>query len=598
MTKTFICLILLGLLLLQRAEAQSPQPESAQSTTAEQKPIEDPLGRSTPRGTVVRLIEAAEQGSLDRAAEYLAPGLELAEGRELARKLWIVLDRKLLTNLDNLSDTPDGDPQDGLANRDRIGLVESPGGNVEMLLDRVQGQGGPIWLFASSTLQEIPRLYDELQPPWIEGYVPEPLRTTRWLSLPLYRWLAVLLFIPLMVGLAALATRGLAVVLTPLFRRLTRGQEHRALPSRGPLRLLVTGVFFYVVSFFAFSLASRQFWNRVAATLIVMALCWLSLRLLDVLAELSLKRLERVQRSGDTALVLLINRLLKAASVLVGGLVLLSVLDVDTTAALTGLGVGGLAIGFGAQKTIENLFGGIMVISDKPVNVGDVCKVGEFFGTVEDIGIRSTRIRTLDRTVVSVPNGQLAAMILENFAQRDRIRFHHTVGLARQTTADQVRYVLRLIRRLLEAHPKVEPKSARTRFIRLTGAALDIEIFAYVLERDQAAFLAIQEDLLLAIMDIIDTSGASFASPVPATGQAFGTSTQSSLVLVRRADPFGPAGPRRPEGLSRRRRGRPLRKPAHAGPTPNPLTRHQLPTPKTLHPAFGVGQRMPLGVGS
>src|SRR4030095_15123477 len=160
------------------------------------------------------------------------------------------------------------------------------------------------------------------------------------------------------------------------------------------------------------------------------------------------------RRSGDVALVRLINRLLKASTVILAGLFLLSLSAVDLTAALTGLGVGGLAIGFGAQKTIENLFGGIMVISDKPVNVGDACKVGEFVGTVEDIGIRSTRIRTLDRTVVSVPNGQLAAMILENFAQRDRFRFYHTLGLGRLTTTDQLRYVLAQIRGLLEAHPK------------------------------------------------------------------------------------------------------------------------------------------------
>ena len=312
------------------------------------------------------------------------------------------------------------------------------------------------------------------------------------------------------------------------------------------MRLLVLGVFFYVVSFFGLSLATRLFWHRVAATLMVMALCWLSLRLLDVLAGLSLKRLERVHRSGDTALVLLINRLLKATSVIVGGLVLLYLLDVDLTAAFTGLGVGGLAIGFGAQKTIENLFGGIMVISDKPVNVGDVCKVGEFFGTVEDIGIRSTRIRTLDRTVVSVPNGQLAAMILENFAMRDRIRFHHTVALARQTTAEQMRDVLAQIRRLLDAHPKVESTSARTRFIRFNAASLDLEIFAYVLERDQAAFLAIQEDLLLGIMDIIDTSGASFAAPVRRSASC--TVERRYLdpefaCAGRRADPCGPASP-------------------------------------------------------
>lgn len=507
MKKTCGCyLVLLGLIVLQRVEAQAPKAES-----------EDPLGRSTPHGTVVGLVMAAEQENLDRAAEYLESGLEPPDRRELAKKLWVVLDRKLTTSLDRVSKKPDGDLGDGLTNRDRIGLVESPSGNVEMFLDRVQrGQGNPIWLFSSSTLQEIPRLYDEVQPLWIERYVPEQLRTIRWLSLPLYRWMAILLLIPLVFGLAALSTRALTGFLSPLFRRLTRGQDDPKLASLGPLRLLVLALFFYGASFFGLSLATRHFWQRVAETLMVMALCWLSLRLVDVVAELSLKRLQRFHGSGDTALVRLISRLLKAATVILAVLVLLFLADVDLTAALTGLGVGGLAIGFGAQKTIENLFGGIMVISDKPVNVGDVCKVGEFFGTVEDIGIRSTRIRTLDRTVVSVPNGQLASMSLENFAMRDRIRFHHTVGLGRQTTVDQLRHVLAQIRRLLDAHPQVESTSARTRFIRFSGASLDLEIFAYVLETDQTAFLAIQEELLLGIMDIIDTNGTSVAQPLRA----------------------------------------------------------------------------------
>ena len=376
-------------------------------------------------------------------------------------------------------------------------------------------------------MREIPRLYDEVQPLWIERYVPERLRTIQWLSLPLYRWIALLLLIPLTFGFAALSTRALTVLLGRLFRHFTKEQHDHRLVRPGPLRLLVLALFFYGASFFGLSLATRHFWHRVAETLTIMALCWLSLRLLDVVAELSLKRLERVHRSADTALVQLVKRLSKAATVIIAGLVLLYLSDVDLTAALTGLGVGGIAIGFGAQKTIENLFGGIMVISDKPVNVGDACKVGEFFGTVEDIGIRSTRIRTLDRTVVSVPNGQLASMILENFAQRDRIRFYHTVGLGRQTTAAQLRDVLAHIRRLLDVHPKVESTSARTRFIRFSNSSLDLEIFAYVLESDQAAFLEIQEELLLGIMEIIDTNGASFAPPVPAAplakGRALGT---------------------------------------------------------------------------
>ena len=359
-----------------------------------------------------------------------------------------------------------------------------------------------------------------VQPLFIEQYLPEPLRTIRWLSVPLYRWIAILLFIPLFFGLAALASRLLVASLRPLLRRFTRELDERKLASLGPLRLLVLALFCYGASFFGLTLTARHIWEGVAATLTVLALCWLSLRLMDVVTGSTLERLRRASRREATALVRLINRLSKAAAVIVAGLVLLYLSGIDPTAVLAGLGVGGLAIGFGAQRTIENLFGGIMVITDKPVNVGDACRVGDFFGSVEDIGLRSTRIRTLDRTVVSIPNGQLATMSLENFAVRDRTWFHHTIGLSVQTTAEQMRTVLTGSRQLLEAHPRVDASSARTRFIRFGRWSMDVEVFAYVLERDPPTFLAIQEELLLGIMDIIDTSGTSVALPPSATSVA------------------------------------------------------------------------------
>ena len=517
MKKTFsCCLVLFALTLLQRVEAQAQNAGSPRNAVSEQpQAVDDPLGRSTPQGAVAGLLEAARQGNLEVAAEYLDSRLESPDRQELARKLGVVLDRRLLTRPGQLSSRPDGDLQDGLtAGRDRVGVVESVSGNVDIFVDRVERDPAiPIWLFSSATLQEIPRLYDDVQPLWIEQHLPEWLRTIRWLSIPLYRWIAGLLLIPLLFGLSALASRALTLLLRPLLRRLRRQQDHRQAASLGPLRLLVLGFLFYGVSFFGLTLASRNFWQGLAGTLTVIALCWLSLRLMDVATALTLDHLQRVNRSDATALVRLIDRLARAAAVVVAGLVLLYRSGVDLTAVLAGLGVGGLAIGFGAQRTIENLFGGIMVISDRPVNVGDVCRAGEFFGTVEDVGIRSTRIRTLDRTVVSIPNGQLATMSLENFAVRDRIWFHQTVRLGVETTPDQLRSVLAGIRRLLETHRKVDSTSARTRFIRFSGWSLEVEIFAYVFERDHAAFLAIQEELLLGIMDIIGMSGTSVALP-------------------------------------------------------------------------------------
>ena len=517
MTKTIhLGLILLALLLVHSVHVQTRQVEPLLpgAATPQPQPAQDSLGRTTPHGTVVGLITAVEQANLERAAEYLESGLSPSGRRELAQKLGTVLDRKLLTSLDSLSDEPDGDAGDGLTDRDSIGVVESSSGSVEIFLDRVRrGRGAPLWLFSSSTLQEIPRVYDELEPPWIEQYVPDWLRTVQWLSIPLYRWIGWLLLVPLALGLAALFTRWLKVLLRPVVLRLGHDPDVHGLTRVGPLHLLILATLFYGGAFVGLDLAARLFWTRVAVILMVLAVSWFSLRLVDILAALSLGRLARVNRSADTALLRLIGRLSKAAIVIVTGLLFLYLSNVDLTAALTGLGVGGLAIGFGAQKTIENLFGGIMVISDKPVNVGDICKVGEYMGTVEDIGIRSTRIRTLDRTVVSVPNGQLAIMILENFAERDRILFHHTIGLGHQTTAEQLRDLLAQIQGLLAAHPKVDAASARTRFIGFSAASLNLEVFAYVLESEQPAFLAIQEDLLLSIIDTIDSSGASIAAP-------------------------------------------------------------------------------------
>ena len=194
-------------------------------------------------------------------------------------------------------------------------------------------------------------------------------------------------------------------------------------------------------------------------------------------------------------------------------LLLLRLSGFDLTAVLTGLGLGGVAIAFAAQKTLEHLLGGIMVISDKPIQVGDFCRAGEFQGVVEDIGLRSTRLRTLDRTVVSIPNGQLATMSLENFTLRDRIRFRHVIGLRYETAADQLRYVLAEIRRLLYEHSKVDSQDARVRFVAFGHSSLDVEILAYVMATDFAVFLAIQEDLLLRIMDIIEAGGTSVAFP-------------------------------------------------------------------------------------
>jgi MscS family membrane protein len=181
--------------------------------------------------------------------------------------------------------------------------------------------------------------------------------------------------------------------------------------------------------------------------------------------------------------------------------------------ALAGLGIGGLAIGFGAQQTIANLFGGVSVLGDEVFRVGDVCRFGDRTGTVEDIGLRSTRIRTDERTLVAIPNGTVATINLENLSRRDKILFTTKLGLRPESKADHVRFVLVEIRRLLYSHAKVETKSVRVRLTDISGSSLSLELFAYILTRDFNEFAAIREDLLLRIMDVLEDSGGGLALP-------------------------------------------------------------------------------------
>jgi MscS family membrane protein len=207
------------------------------------------------------------------------------------------------------------------------------------------------------------------------------------------------------------------------------------------------------------------------------------------------------------------ERIPKAVIFVAGVLAVFSSLGFNMSTALAGLGIGGLAIGFGAQKTIENLFGGVSVLGDEVFRVGDVCRFGDRTGVVEDIGLRSTRIRTEERTLVAIPNGTVATINLENLSRRDKILFKTTLGLRPETKTDHVRFVLAEIRRLLYSHPKVETTSVRVRLTDIAGSSLSVEVVAYILTRDFNEFAAVREDVLLRVMDVMKNSGGGLALP-------------------------------------------------------------------------------------
>ncbi len=188
-------------------------------------------------------------------------------------------------------------------------------------------------------------------------------------------------------------------------------------------------------------------------------------------------------------------------------------LGIPMSALVTGLGVGGLAVALAAQSTLENLVGGMNLFADRPVKIGELCRFGNELGVVEGIGLRSTRIRTLGRSVVSIPNSSFARMEIENFSRRDRIQMRTTLRLEYGTGPDEVEAVLEGLREMFASDERIAEEPRRVRLIDLGGDAIHIEINVYILTTDWNLSLAIREELFLEAMRIVDSAGLRLVPP-------------------------------------------------------------------------------------
>jgi len=526
------CLWLLALLLAavapllpRAAGAQASAEPAAQSRPAEAPPLPpDPLNRRNPQEAVFGLLAALAEQDYQRAAQYmdlsgLPKARREAQGALRARQLQAVLDHAgWIQSPRQLSESPDGHLDDGLAPElERFAAIRAAEGRVDLLLERSDHpELGLIWLVAADTVAALPALAAGLDAGLLERLLPEQLiGGPRLAGAPLGQWL-VLLVVALLSYLLAWLLIGVALrVATRGLRRARSRYVLRFLDSSlVPLRLFAAVWIFSLAAFFlGASIIARQYFGIAAEVVAWLALAWLAWRLIDSASEASLERLTaRGQLSARSAL----HFFRRSAKVVLGAIAVMTVLETlgyDVSTALAALGIGGIALALGAQKTVENLVGGLSLIADRPMRVGDFCRVGDIVGTVEDIGMRSTRIRTLDRTIITVPNGELSAQKIENFAQRDRFWFHPLLRLRYDTSPDQIRYLLVEIRALLYAHPRVNPNPARVRFVGLDATSLDLEVFAYLDAKDGDEFLEIQEDLFLRIMETVEKSGTGFALP-------------------------------------------------------------------------------------
>jgi len=513
--------------VLAGAQGTDTAPKAPAPSAATQTTPNDPLGRDTPRGTVMGFLRAAQDENYSVAVQYFQPPsarhhAKPDEEQELAAQLLTVINQKILaSSLDSFSRDAQGRLDDGLPpDQELLTGVRESSGTFSIALVRVVGdRGHNIWLFSRRSLDTIPETYDSLQFSDFERKLPAVLTKNRFLSMPLWQWLAILLALPVALII------GWALSLIPrLALRYYRKRRNASLIPQFPIFHIGPGTLFlsaFIHYIFVFmigaSIVYRQYYRRVLWAFMAIAAYWLVTRTTSEVSQRITQRLTLSGRMAERSVVSLGRRVLEVFAFIVIGLIALSASGVNVTAALAGLGIGGLAIGLGAQKTFENLLGGISILTDKALQIGDSCRIGDQRGTVEDIGLRSTKLRTEDRTVVSIPNGTVASAVLENYRQRDKILFRQTVRLRYDLAPDHIRYALQELRAILKQNNQIEDASARVRLLRFGDVGTEVEVYAYVLVREFVEFLSIQESLLLSIVDTLERTGAAVAFPSQAT---------------------------------------------------------------------------------
>jgi MscS family membrane protein len=367
-------------------------------------------------------------------------------------------------------------------------------------------QGLRVWLVSEASVAMIPEAHALVAESPFEKKLPQILVTFEILDTPVWHWIALLL----MGAVIWIAAKLIGRIVVRLLRPVVNAAE-----LSGPIELCVgVAAFRAAMEFASPSSLPRLFIERALGFGFSMGLAWMVAVLVDYGAERWSSKLDPRVQAVSYSVLPLGRQIVKLTIFLIALLSVISAWGYNTSTILAGLGVGGLAVALAAQKTIENLFGGVSVIGDRPVLVGDVCRFGDRTGTIMHIGLRSTRIRTPERTIISVPNGQFSTMSLENISGRDKILFHPIFNLRRDTTYEQLSKVLTSLREILLANDKIEPGAIPVRLVAVTTTSLDVEVAVYVKTSNYDEFLAIQQDLLLAMLQAIEGAGTALAVPL------------------------------------------------------------------------------------
>ncbi|HEY6877388.1 MAG TPA: mechanosensitive ion channel domain-containing protein [Polyangiales bacterium] len=475
----------------------------------------------SPRGSLWAYFAATRAGQWNEAARYLLlSDAQAPRGAQLARRLKGVIDGHHWIDLETVSADPAARLDDGLpADLEEVSTLDVQGHTEPIRMIRTSDARGAFWAFSPSTVDRIDHWYALLPDRWVRDLLVElrldALLRTGPAELLLWQWVAL----PILVALALLMGATLGKVSRVLLRRVVAGADHaragHALDSfSAPLVCLWSiAAFTFCTRVLSLTDPARVALGKVVLAGLLLTLFW-TLRRSIALFSVRVEQLSWAAANPSARHLLAIGtNLARGMLVVLAVLTMLWALGYPVGALLAGLGIGGLALAFGAQKTIENLFGTVSLAIDQPMRVGDMVKIDDFVGTVEDIGLRSTRVRTLDRTLVSIPNGKLAEQRLESLAARDRMRLFARITLTYSTSRAQMEAVIAGFEQVLKNHPQVWKDVMLVKLAELGDSALVVEVMAWFSVSTLVDFQVCRQQVLLDFMHVVESAGTSFAFP-------------------------------------------------------------------------------------
>ncbi len=471
--------------------------------------------RATPLDSLLGLREAMKRNDFKTAGEfldmrYLPEELDEYSPEQLVEAFGYVWGRQNIIDISSVSDDPEGHLGDGLPSyRDQIGTVTISTGEIPVYLQRVpDGRGGKAWKLSNATVAQIPTMWEELGYSPVAIYFKDLLPDFSFMGMDNWQIAATVLFFVLAWPLAALISSILMRITLLIPNRFPLGIRRF---FKGPMRFfLFIGIAKLSVNWLGLSLTARVLMGSSGIDYIAGTV--LLLGLISLVRDYQIRKLQHAGSAQYAALLKPMTTIIKVVVVVVIALFWADAAGYNMSTILAGLGVGSLAVALAAQKTLENLIGAVTLYAARPVSPGDFCRFGTVVGTVEEIGLRSTTIRTLNRTLVVIPNSVFSAIEIENYSERDRIRFYQELRL-NIAEPGQLSQCLEELRKLFPANENVIKDSVSIRFSRIDDATAILRLDAGVDTTDYQVFLATAEQLNLGIVKVVRDAGASFSGP-------------------------------------------------------------------------------------